>query len=68
MDDEASTGTVIPFPGAAKRPARPEPRSDEPRGAILLFTGVRYERPSTALAPTPAPSGSPKARRKRRPT
>jgi len=42
-----STGAVIPFPHPANRPSRPALRSDEPRGEILLFTGVRYERYDT---------------------
>lgn len=47
-----SPGVVIAFPDAAERPQRPLLSADEPRGEILLFTGVRYERP----APTPDPS------------
>jgi hypothetical protein len=43
---------VIKFPDAASRPLRPHLSADEPRGEILLFTGVRYERPS----PNPGPS------------
>ncbi|MCJ2016554.1 MULTISPECIES: hypothetical protein [unclassified Methylobacterium] len=35
---------VIPFPGPEARRARRIPRSGEPRGEILLFLGVRYER------------------------
>ncbi len=49
---QASTGAVIPFPGSAGRPSRPALRADEPRGEILLFTGVRYERHE----PNPGPS------------
>ena len=66
---QASTGAVIPFPGAAGRPSRPALRADEPRGEILLFTGVRYER---QVEPTPGPfkplasEGQRKARRPRR--
>jgi hypothetical protein len=47
-----SPGVVIAFPDAASRPSRPLLSAGEPRGEILLFTGVRYERPS----PTPGPS------------
>lgn len=43
---------VIVFPDVDERPHRPKLMADEPRGEILLFTGVRYERPS----PTPSPS------------
>ncbi len=35
---------VIPFPGPEARRACRIPRSDERRGEILLFLGVRYER------------------------
>lgn len=47
-----SPGVVIAFPEAAERPQRPHLSENEPRGEILLFTGVRYERP----APNPGPS------------
>jgi hypothetical protein len=47
-----SLGTVVIFPDAASRPQRPILSLNEPRGEILLFTGVRYERP----APNPGPS------------
>lgn len=46
-----SSGVIIPLPDIADRPQRPL-QSGEPRGEILLFTGVRYERP----APNPGPS------------
>ena len=63
---QASTGAVIPFPGSAGRPSRPALRADEPRGEILLFTGVRYERSSASLEPSPVSSGHSKAGRPRR--
>jgi hypothetical protein len=63
---QASTGAVIPFPGSAGRPSRPSLRADEPRGEILLFTGVRYERFSANPEPSPAASGHSKAGRSRR--
>ena len=47
-----SAGTIITFPKPADRPNRGAPRPGEPRGEILLFTGVRYER----LEPSPGPS------------
>ncbi len=47
-----SPGVVIAFPDPDERPQRPSLSADERRGEILLFTGVRYERP----APTPGPS------------
>ena len=60
--------TIIAFPTLGLRPQRPELSPDEPRGEILLFTGVRYER----LDPTPEPSrpvasdGQPRAGSRRR--
>jgi hypothetical protein len=47
-----SPGVVIAFPDINERPQRPHLSANEPRGEILLFTGVRYERPS----PNPGPS------------
>ena len=47
-----SPGVVIAFPDAADRPQRSHVNPGEPRGEILLFTGVRYERPE----PSPGPS------------
>lgn len=38
----ARTGLVVPFAPVARPRRRPE--ADEPRGEILLFLGVRYER------------------------
>ena len=38
------TGLVIPFPDAAIRAMRTHRLGDGPRGEILLFTGIRYER------------------------
>jgi hypothetical protein len=40
----AAHAIVIPFPGPEARRAGRIPRSGEPRGEILLFLGVRYER------------------------
>jgi hypothetical protein len=45
-------GVIITFPDPASRPSRSALRAGEPRGEILLFTGVRYER----LDPNPGPS------------
>jgi hypothetical protein len=47
-----SAGVVIAFPDVTERPQRALPLPGEPRGEILIFTGVRYERPS----PNPSPS------------
>ncbi len=61
-----SSATVIPF----RMPATRLPLGgDEPRGEILLFTGVRYER---QVEPSPGPvnpdvsDGQPRVRRRRR--
>ena len=57
-------GVIIPLPDPAFRPKLPALAADEPRGEILLFTGVRYER-----QPEPPPSLSdghgPNRRRRR---
>ncbi|GJE62151.1 hypothetical protein [Methylobacterium trifolii] len=37
-------GALVPFAPSAARRVRREPAADEPRGEILLFLGVRYER------------------------
>jgi hypothetical protein len=64
-----TSATLIPFPSSASRAARAPLRDDEPRGDILLFTGVRYER---QVEPNPGPfeplasEGQAKARRRRR--
>jgi hypothetical protein len=47
-----SPGVVIAFPDISERPPRPHLSAGEPKGEILLFTGVRYERPT----PNPGPS------------
>jgi hypothetical protein len=47
-----SASVIVAFPDVASRPHRPGPGPDEPRGEILLFTGVRYER----LEPKPRPT------------
>jgi hypothetical protein len=47
-----SAGVIIIFPDPTSRPSRSVLSPDEPRGEILLFTGVRYER----LEPNPGPS------------
>ncbi|MCJ2034895.1 hypothetical protein [Methylobacterium sp. J-068] len=39
---ERQTATVVTFPATGRRFRRPD--EDAPRGAILLFTGIRYER------------------------
>ncbi|HEY7385057.1 MAG TPA: hypothetical protein VH743_15425 [Beijerinckiaceae bacterium] len=49
------TGIVIPFPNPAHPRVRIALRADEPRGKILLFTGIRYEWQSEPKAETSAP-------------
>lgn len=62
-------GTVIAWPGRSAHAARRSLGADEPRGQILFFTGVRYERHAEAGAPTGADpsktSGGDRRRRKR---
>lgn len=46
-----SPGVVIAFPDISERPERQQPEMGVPRGEILLFTGVRYERPAPIMGP-----------------
>ncbi len=66
MDDVSTqpTGNVIRFPHPDDRPARPALPDDAPRGEILLFTGVRYER-QVEPSPEPVSPGRRPARRRR---
>jgi hypothetical protein len=48
---ERQTAQVVPFAGPARRFRRAD--ADTPRGAILLFTGIRYERMPEPDAPAP---------------
>lgn len=49
--DTATGGAVVPFVAGTPRRFRRE-ADDRPRGQILLFTGVRYERlPDTGSVP-----------------
>ena len=48
---ERPTATVVALSPSGRRFRRPD--ADAPRGAILLFTGVRYERSTEADAPAP---------------
>ncbi|GJE81387.1 MULTISPECIES: hypothetical protein [Methylorubrum] len=51
--DRTPTGSVVPFAPATTRRFRRE-ADDAPRGQILLFTGVRYERmPDAEALPVP---------------
>ena len=59
-----SPAVVIAFPDATERPQRPL-AAHEPRGEILLFTGIRYERPAPSPGPTrPFASRGPSTRRR----
>jgi len=51
-DQSRMAAVIIAFPDPSSRPSRSLSRPEEPRGEILLFTGVRYER----LEPNPGPS------------
>jgi hypothetical protein len=66
MDDlrTHSAGLIVAFPDPASRPRRPL-APEEPRGRILLFTGVRYERMDDS-GPQPALSDGHSRRRRRR--
>jgi hypothetical protein len=56
-DSARRMGQMIPFPDARARPPRRPLAIGEPRGEVLLFTGVRYERlPEPAFEPAPEPS------------
>lgn len=56
--ERVELGKVLAFAAPGARARRPV-RADAERGAILLFTGVRYERPAAAALPKPdRPGGS----------
>jgi len=62
-----SMGAVLAFPEAADRPVRAPLSLDEPRGEILLFTGVRYERiPERGPEPSRPAASDGRGRRRRR--
>ncbi|MEE7455690.1 hypothetical protein MPAR168_21165 [Methylorubrum populi] len=51
--DRQAAGSVVPFVGSGARRFRRD-EDDAPRGQVLLFTGVRYERlPDADAAPVP---------------
>ncbi len=60
--ENRSTGVVIALPGPSARRPRVPLAEGEPRGEILLFTGVRYER----IEPTSGPSHFSDGTRRRR--
>lgn len=52
-------GTILPWPAQRDQAARERFKS-EPKGEIVFFTGVRYERAISEPAPVPgAPSAQP---------
>jgi hypothetical protein len=65
MDDVRTrfAGLIVAFPDPESRPRRIL-SPDEPRGEILLFTGVRYERMDDE-GPRPALDGHARRRRRR---
>ncbi len=58
-----TTGVILAFPEPPARPARVPPAEGEPRGEILLFTGVRYERVGPNSGPSHFSDGSRRRRR-----
>jgi hypothetical protein len=63
-------GQVIPWPGPERQSGRPAQDSDGPKGRVLLFLGVRYERhddegDAPSAAPRATPGERPSRRRKR---
>jgi hypothetical protein len=58
-------GVIITFPDPASRPNRNALRADEPRGEILLFTGVRYERLDPSSGPSRPVASDGRGRRRR---
>lgn len=61
-------GTVIAWPGPSATAGRRRLDDNEPRGQILFFTGVRYERHEerpTGAGPSSTSSGAQRGRRKR---
>ncbi len=55
-------GHVILWPKPENRPSRPSPDIDGPKGQLLLYLGVRYERHDVD-GRTPATAGPVKAER-----
>jgi hypothetical protein len=67
MDESITrpTGVVVAFPDRAARPSRSLPAGTGALGRIVLFTGIRYERPSAdADERHPVVSGAPGRRRR----
>ncbi|MCJ2081644.1 hypothetical protein [Methylobacterium sp. J-090] len=62
---ERPTATVVTFPAEGRRRFR---RTDDtvrdPRGAILLFTGIRYERMAEPEKPAEPDKRAPRLRRR----
>jgi hypothetical protein len=60
-----SAAVIIAFPDPASRPSRSALGANEPRGEILLFTGVRYERSEPNPGPTRPYASDGRTRRRR---
>lgn len=66
--EEKPSAAILPFRSLSARGPRRAPILGEARGAILLFTGVRYERqPECGPTPSDPPfsAGRPGGRRRR---
>ncbi|KQP11305.1 hypothetical protein ASF28_09770 [Methylobacterium sp. Leaf99] len=59
------TATVVTFPAAGRRRfRRADDAAPDPRGAILLFTGIRYERMAEPENPAEPDKRAPRLRRR----
>jgi hypothetical protein len=63
---EKRGAAILRLPPASSRPPRPALDPGEPRGVILLFTGVRYERLAEPDAAPPVLAGGEADGRRRR--
>ncbi|GJD28866.1 hypothetical protein PMNALOAF_0098 [Methylobacterium adhaesivum] len=62
---ERPTATVVTFPEAGpRRFRRTDNAAEAPRGTILLFTGIRYERMPETTAPVGPQTPAPRLRRR----
>ncbi|KQP28621.1 hypothetical protein ASF27_07095 [Methylobacterium sp. Leaf102] len=62
---ERPTATVVTFPRDGRRRfRRSADAAQDPRGAILLFTGIRYERMTEASTPIGPETPAPRLRRR----
>jgi hypothetical protein len=54
-----SGGTVVAFRSTGSKNRRASAPRGEERGAVLLFTGIRYDRTHAEAGPLGAPAASP---------